>query len=191
MGVNAEILLPNKAKTRISDVVREYGKRLLGFVRKKVSSNEEAEDILQEVWYQFSNLANIDELESTSGWLYRVARNKVTDSYRKKKPDSLEDFMFETDEGNRVAKEIFFRDDSSPEMDMFKELFWEELMDALEELPTHQRDVFIWNELEDMTLQEIAEKTGENLKTIISRKGYAIKQLRMRLEYLYDDINNA
>lgn len=191
MGVNAEILLPNKAKTRISDVVREYGKRLLGFVRKKVNSNEEAEDILQEVWYQFSNLANIDELESTSGWLYRVARNKVTDSYRKKKPDSLEDFMFETDEGNRVAKEIFFRDDSSPEMDMFKELFWEELMDALEELPTHQRDVFIWNELEDMTLQEIAEKTGENLKTIISRKGYAIKQLRMRLEYLYDDINNA
>ena len=99
--------------------------------------------------------------------------------------------MLETDEGSQPGTEVLAIGDSSPEMDMFKELFWEELMDALEELPSNQRDVFIWNELEDMTLQEIADKTGENLKTIISRKGYAVKQLRSRLEYLYDDMMNT
>jgi RNA polymerase sigma factor (sigma-70 family) len=82
-------------------------------------------------------------------------------------------------------------DDSSPEMELFKKMFWEELMGALEELPSNQRDVFVWNELEDLTLQQIADKTGENLKTIISRKGYAIKHLRRSLEFLYDEINNS
>ncbi len=173
----------------ITQTVKEYGKRLLGFIRNKVKTNEEAEDILQDVWYQLSNLSSLDDLESVSGWLYQVARNKVTDLYRKKKVDSLEESVFETSDGELHFKEILLSEDASPEMRMFRDLFWEELMNALDELPENQRQVFVWNELEDLTLQEIATRTGENLKTIISRKGYAVKHLRKRLDYLYNELN--
>lgn len=177
-------------KPDIASTVKEYGKRLLGFIRGKVSTNEDAEDILQDVWYQFSNLSNLAELESVSGWLYQVARNKVTDLYRKKKTNSLEDLGYVNEEGEMLLKTFFADEDASPEIQQFKDLFWEELMDALDELPEKQREVFVQNELEDVTLQEIADKTGENLKTIISRKGYAVKHLRKRLEFLYNELNN-
>jgi RNA polymerase sigma factor (sigma-70 family) len=183
--------MPETPKRDIASTVKEYGKRLLGFIRDRVKTNEEAEDILQDVWYQLSNLSSLEELESVSGWLYQVARNKVTDLYRKKKADSLEDYLIEGQEGEFHFKEILLADDSSPDFAMFRELFWGELMDALNELPENQRQVFVWNELEDMTLQEIADKTGENLKTIISRKGYAVKHLRKRLDFLYNELNNS
>ncbi len=191
MDLSVELFVTNKPKTSISEAVKEYGKRLWAFVRNKVKSNEDADDILQEVWYQFSSLANIDELESTSGWLYQVARNKVIDSYRRKKNSSLEGLPYETEEGDLRVREILLADDNSPEMEMFKNLFWEQLMDALDELPVNQGEVFVWNELEDLTLQEIATRQGENLKTVISRKGYAVKHLRKRLEFLYAEINNS
>jgi RNA polymerase sigma factor (sigma-70 family) len=183
--------MPEPQRRNITSVVKDYGRKLFGFIRGKVRSDEDAEDILQDVWYQFSNMTNLDEVESISGWLHQVARNKVTDRYRKRTTDSLEDFEYTDDEGELHIREILSMDVSdNADMAMFKEVFWEELMKALDELPENQRFVFVQNELEDKTLQEIADETGENLKTIISRKGYAIKHLRSRLNYLYKEILN-
>ena len=174
----------------ITETVQQFGKRLFGFVRGKVKTTEEAEDILQDVWYQFSRLSNLDELENVSAWLYRVAQNRVTDNYRKKKTDNLEDYTYENDENEISFKEILLLDeDASPEVALFKEEFWSELMQALDELPENQKEVFLLNEIEDFTLQEIADQKGENLKTIISRKGYAVKHLRKRLQHLYNELN--
>lgn len=174
----------------ITETVQQFGKRLFGFVRGKVKTTEEAEDILQDVWYQFSRLSNLDELENVSAWLYRVAQNRVTDNYRKKKTDNLEDYAYENDENEISFKEILLLDENaSPELALFKEEFWSELMQALDELPENQKEVFLLNEIEDFTLQEIADQKGENLKTIISRKGYAVKHLRKRLQHLYNELN--
>lgn len=174
----------------IAETVQQFGKKLFGFIRGKVKTTEEAEDILQDVWYQFNRLSNLDELENVSAWLYRVAQNRVTDNYRKKKTENLEDFTYENDENEISFKEILLLDENaSPELAMFKEEFWNQLMDALEDLPESQREVFLLNEIEDFTLQEIADQKGENLKTIISRKGYAVKHLRKKLHNLYKEIN--
>ena len=174
----------------ITETVQQFGKRLFGFVRGKVKTTEEAEDILQDVWYQFSRLSNLDELENVSAWLYRVAQNRVTDNYRKKKTENLEDFTYENDEDEISFKEILLLDENaSPELALFKEEFWSELMQALDKLPENQKEVFLLNEIEDFTLQEIADQKGENLKTIISRKGYAVKHLRKRLQHLYNELN--
>ncbi|MGI9543041.1 MAG: RNA polymerase sigma factor [Cyclobacteriaceae bacterium] len=167
--------------------IKQYGNRLFVFIRNRVRSNEEAEDILQEVWYQFSRIINLDEVESISGWLFRVARNKITDRYRKQSDDLYEDLLFGDSEG-AVLREILFSTADTPEDAFFKELFWEELTAALDELPEAQRNAYVWNELEGMTLREIAEKSNESIKTIISRKQYAIKHLRKRLQALYDDL---
>ena len=181
----------NEAKSNtVTSTIQQFGKKLFGFVRGKVKSTEDAEDIVQDVWYQFSSLTNINDLENVGAWLYQVARNKVTDRYRKKETASLEDFAYEDAEGELNFKEILLLDDSqSPDLQYFKELFWKELMAGLDELPESQKEVFILNEIEDMTLQEIADKQGENLKTIISRKGYAVKHLRKKLNYLYQELN--
>lgn len=174
----------------IAETVQQFGKKLFGFIRGKVKTTEEAEDILQDVWYQFSRLSNLDELENVSAWLYRVAQNRVTDNYRKKKTENLEDFTYENDENEISFKEILLLDENaSPELAIFKEEFWSELMQALDELPENQKEVFLLNEIEDFTLQEIADQKGENLKTIISRKGYAVKHLRKRLQHLYNELN--
>ncbi len=190
--MNADVTsnMSDNSKNTISNTISKFGKGLTSFIRGKVSSSEDAEDIAQEVWYQLSNFSNIDDIESISGWLYQVARNKITDLYRKKKPEPLEDYSYENDEGEFSFKEILLLDDSeNPDLALFKELFWSELLKALEELPENQKQVFILNEIEDFTLQEIADQTNENLKTIISRKGYAVKYLRKKLNYLYQELN--
>lgn len=190
--MNADVTssMSNNSKNTISNTISKFGKGLTSFIRGKVSSSEDAEDIAQEVWYQLSNFSNIDDIESISGWLYQVARNKITDLYRKKKPEPLENYSYENDEGEFSFKEILLLDDSgNPDLALFKELFWSELLKALEELPENQKQVFVLNEIEDFTLQEIADQTNENLKTIISRKGYAVKYLRKKLNYLYQELN--
>jgi RNA polymerase sigma factor (sigma-70 family) len=175
----------------ITKAIQQFGKNLLGFVRGRVNTTEDAEDIVQDVWYQLSKLNNIAELENVSAWLYEVARNKITDKSRKKTNLALEDYVYENDEGDFNFKEILLLDDSNnPELGLFKEMFWKEFQQAIEELPPNQKEVYLLNEMEDMTLQEIANQKGENLKTIISRKGYAVKHLRNRLNYLYEELNS-
>lgn len=190
--------MEDSVKTRMAEnprqtiiqTVKDYGGRLFRFIRGRVKSDEDAEDILQDVWYQLSNVVNVNEIEQMSGWLFQVARNKIVDKHRKKTPDSLDAMSYEEEEGEFYLKDILLADDTNPETEYIREVFWQELFVALEELPENQRQVFVWNELEELTLQQIADRTGEKLKTIISRKGYAVKHLRKRLETLYNDFLN-
>jgi RNA polymerase sigma factor (sigma-70 family) len=182
--------MAESTRHNIVKTISDYGKGLFSFIRGRVKTEQDAEDILQDVWYQLSNVVDVDEIEQMSGWLYRVARNKIIDLYRKKTPDSLDDLGFEDEDGEFNLNDILLADDDDPETVYLKELFWQELFVALDELPENQRQVFVWNELEDKTLQQIADETGEKLKTIISRKGYAVKYLRGRLKTLYNDFLN-
>jgi len=175
----------------IAQTVKNYGGKLLSFIRPKVNNTEDAEDILQEVWFQFSNLTNVSEIMNVGAWLYQVTRNKITDSYRKKKTENLEDFVYEDEDGSFSIKDILLLDDSeNPELLAFREEVWRELFSALEELPEKQCLVFVENAIEGKKLQEIADEQGENIKTIISRKNYAMKYLRIRMSELYRDLEN-
>jgi RNA polymerase sigma factor (sigma-70 family) len=189
MQSEAEIMMTEK-RQNIIQTVGEYGKQLLGFIRSRVNNEEDAEDILQDVWFQYSSLDEVDAIESVSGWLYRVAKNRIADRFRKKKPERLEDLTIKSEEGEINFREILLSEDNSTEDNFFKKMFWEELMIALDELPENQREVFLQNELEGISLKEIAKRKGENIKTVISRKGYAVKHLRERLNDLYNDFIN-
>jgi RNA polymerase sigma factor (sigma-70 family) len=190
METSIQLSMADQKANSITATIQQFGKNLFGFVRGKVRSTEDAEDIVQDVWYQMSKLNNIAELENVSAWLYEVARNKITDKSRKKTNQALEDFSYTDEDGDFNFKEILLLDDSNnPELAFFKEIFWKEFETAIEELPPNQKEVFLLNEMEDMTLQQIADQQGENLKTIISRKGYAVKHLRNKLNYLYKELN--
>lgn len=189
METSTTLNMADNSQETVAKTIKEYGNQIAGFIRSKVSDNEDAKDILQDVWYQLSRLANIDNIESMSGWLFRIARNRITDSYRKKKPERLENFSNENEEGQISFKEILLLDDTdNQELALFKEVFWSELLEALDELPENQKEVFVLNEIEDITLQQIADKTETPLKTVISRKGYAVKHLRKKLNYLYEEL---
>ncbi|KQS92868.1 sigma-70 family RNA polymerase sigma factor [Chryseobacterium wangxinyae] len=192
MEIAEKITMPQKEKENIiSQTVSNYGGKLMSFIRPKVKNTEDAEDILQEVWYQFSSLTNLSEIVNVGGWLYRVTSNKIIDKYRKKKTENLEDFVYEDEDGSFSIKDILLLDDSAgPDVKMFQDEIWKKLFEALEELPEKQKLVYMENELNDKTLQEIADEQGENIKTIISRKNYAVKHLRNRLRQLYEDLNN-
>ena len=182
--------MPTNETQNIITTVAHYGKRLFSFIRGRVNTDEDAEDILQCVWFQLSNQPEAGAIEQISGWLYRVARNKITDRYRKQKEVSLDDFMNENEEGEFNFREILLAESYSPEEESLKKLFWDQLFLALHELPENQRYVFIQNELEERTFQELSAETGENIKTLISRKGYAVKHLRNRLQNLYQEFIN-
>lgn len=169
--------------------MRDYGKRLFYFIRGRVNTDEDAEDILQDVWYQFSNVLENEPIEQTSAWLFRVARNRIIDKYRKHQTASLEEEVFgDQDDEGFSFREFLLADNSTPETEHLRNLFWEQLFAALNELPEEQRQVFIWNELEDVPFNEIAKRTGEKINTLISRKRYAVLHLRKRLEQLRKEI---
>jgi len=191
METAGQLSMSEQKALSITRTIKQFRQKLFGFVRNKVKSTEDAEDILQDVWVQLSNLSDIGDLENVSAWLYEVARNKITDKSRKKKNLALEDYSYENEEGEFNFKEILLLDDNNnPELAFFKEIFWKEFQIAINELPENQREVFLLNEMEDMTLQQIADQKGENIKTIISRKGYAVKHLRNKLNYLYEELSS-
>ncbi len=171
----------------IVNAVQDYGKRLFSFIRSRVKNDADAEDILQDVWYQLSYIIDTEPIEQLSAWLYRVSRNRIVDKKRKQATHSLEDFAYQDEDGEMIYPEAMLSDSFNPEAEMEREYFMESLFAALSELPEKQRQVFVWNELEDLTLQEIADKSGESIKTIISRKRYAIAQLRKRLQEFYNE----
>ncbi len=176
-------------KRNIAQVVRDYSKRLMGFIRKRVNNEADAEDILQDVFYQF--IGNTQPIEQLTDWLFTVARNKITDRQRKHKPDSLEDVFAASDgEDSLNWTEFLFNSSDDPEKEYLRTLFWEELREALDELPAEQREVFIMNELEDIPFKDISELTGVPVNTLLSRKRYAVLHLRERLATLRNDLIN-
>ncbi len=172
----------------ITAVIGRFGKRLLHFIRRRVNSDADAEDVLQDVWYQLTAAVDTEPIEQVSSWLFTVARNKITDRYRKKKPGSLEELLAPDEEDGPGFRDILLDDSNNPETEYLHTLFWKELQEALLELPEEQRNVFIWNELEDIPFKEIAGKSGTPVNTLISRKRYAVLHLRERLQALYHEI---
>ena len=164
--------------------------RLLAFIRKRVPEKTDAEDILQDVFYQLAETFNVLEpIEQISAWLFRVARNKIIDRYRKKKPESLEQYLNTgEDEESWNLSRLLFDPQDGPENTYTRTRVWDALAEALDELPTEQRDVFVWHELEGKSFKDISEETGVTVNTLLSRKRYAVLHLRKRLESLYDEM---
>jgi RNA polymerase sigma factor (sigma-70 family) len=171
------------------ETIKAYGKSLMGFIRKQVKSDADAEDILQEVWYQFSNVINAQPIEQTSSWLYRVAKNKIIDKHKKHGERLLDDlYTTEQDEDAVSFMDILMIDIKTPETAYLRNLFWEQLFIALDELPVEQKQVFIAHELDEQSFDEISVSTGIKINTLVSRKHYAVLHLRKRLKQLYTEI---
>jgi len=181
--MNELILKDMTQRQKISDVLQKYGARLFNFIRNRVANEQDAEDILQDVWYQLVSLIDTEPVEQVSAWLFRVSLNKIIDKRRRQKFILLDDLVKEDKKGDIVDPDTFHYEVVTPEVEFEKSRFQESLLQAISKLPEKQRQVFVWNELEGMTLQEIAGKSGTNLKTVISRKRYAIAQLKNRLKH--------
>ncbi|WP_244535941.1 RNA polymerase sigma factor [Hymenobacter psychrotolerans] len=178
---------------QIQEAVRTQRKRLLAFIQRRIPDEAEAEDVLQDVFAELvESYRLMKPVEQAAAWLFRVARNKITDLYRRKKPVSLEKEMAayasEGDENTLLLADILPAPDDAPENRLLRETLMEALSDALAELPAAQRQVFIWHELEDKTFREMEAETGVPLKTLISRKHYAVQHLRKRLQTLYTEL---
>jgi RNA polymerase sigma factor (sigma-70 family) len=182
-----------KEKHNIAEIIKNQGSRLQGFIRKRVRTSEDADDILQEVYYQLADadrlLKPIDQMAS---WLFTVARNRITDLYRKKKTESMPEIFDETEDENsfKELRNLMFDNGSTPEDDYLRSLVWTELEKALEDLPEEQRSAFELTEMEGFSFKEISAKTGIPVNTLISRKRYAVLYLRERLQLIYDELIN-
>ncbi len=181
--------MPADKNSHILQAIKAYGKSLLSFIRKRVKTDADAQDILQDVWYQLSAVMNSEPIGQTGAWLYKVATNKITDKYRKRSETLLDDLFFpENGEDDADYSTILLTEATTPETEYLRNLFWEQLFLALNELPEEQKQVFIWQELDHVPFQQIADITGENIQTLVSRKRYAVLHLRKRLKQLYEEI---
>ncbi len=172
---------------RISEIVRRERSRLLNFIRRRVPDPGDAEDIVQEVFYRLVEANRLlMPIEHITGWLFQVARNRITDLFRKKVPENFSDIEFEDDNG-LPFEDILPSLDAGPEAEYARNVLLQELKHALSELPKEQRDVFVAHELEGRSFKELAEKTGVSVNTLLSRKRYAVLHLRERLRKVYDE----
>ena len=174
---------------RISEVVKREQARLGNFIRRRVADPRDAEDILQDVFYQFVEANRLlMPIEHLTDWLFRVARNRIIDLFRKKRPESFGDSAVEDEEGELLQlEELLPSPDAGPDAIYARNLLLEQLELALEELPDEQREVFVAHELEGLSFKEIAAQTGVGMNTLLSRKRYAVLHLRERLQEIYNE----
>ena len=187
------LAIMKRQNAEITQTVRQERSRLLSFIQQRIPDREEAEDILQDVFYQFTEAyRTINSIERVTSWLFTVARNKITDRYRKKRPETFSQKQIATDdEGVGLRLEDILPDVSgSADSDMMRAMIWSAVEEALEELPKMQREVFVLHEFEDKSFKEISAQTGVTINTLLSRKRYAILHLRRRLQGLYDELSD-
>jgi RNA polymerase sigma factor (sigma-70 family) len=186
------------SKNSVAEVFNIYRERLLKFIRSRTRLVEDAEDILQDVFYQFARANEFARpIEQTAAWLYRAARNRIIDKSRKKRDEPLPAF-YDGDgqnggfaSGEYIFEEIaaiIYGDDATLEAGYLRSLILDEIQSALEELPEEQRVAFELTEIAGFSTKEVAAKTAVPVNTILSRKHYAVKRLRKRLAELYDDV---
>lgn len=182
------IQMPTTGQFQLSQAISEYSKRLRAFIRKRVKRLDEAEDILQDVFLKLAEtdrfMKPIDELGS---WLFTVARNRITDSYRKKRTDPLPEISDNDEEFLDEIGHLLFDEQSTPENEYVREVFWAELHDALAQLPDNQREVFELTELEGFSFKELAEQMQLPVNTLLSRKRYAVLHLRKWFRDFYTE----
>jgi len=182
---------------RISEVVKREQSRLRNFIRRRVPDSRDAEDILQDVFYELVEANRLlMPIDHVTGWLFRVARNRITDLFRKKRPENFSDTPLAWGDGADDSELLQFEDllsspDAGPEALYFRNVLLDELELAVEELPEEQRKVFVAHELEGRSFKEMAAETGVSVNTLLSRKRYAVLQLRERLQSVYDEFTKA
>jgi RNA polymerase sigma factor (sigma-70 family) len=174
---------------RISEVVKRERSRLLNFIRRRVPEPGDAEDILQDVFYRLVEANRLlMPIEHITGWLFQVARNRITDLFRKKQPENFSEIAIVDENGEELQLEdLLPSPDGGPEAVFARKLLLEELKQALGELPTEQREVFMAHEFEGRSFKELAAETGVSVNTLLSRKRYAVLHLRERLQRVYDE----
>ncbi len=178
---------------RISDAIRRERERLRSFIRRRVRDAQDAEDVLQDV---FAELVEAERLmrpvDEIGAWLYRVARNRITDLFRKKRPESFSDTAPVGENGERLRLEdLLPSPEAGPDALYARQVLLEELEAAIEELPEEQREVFVAHELEGRSFKEMAAETGVSINTLLSRKRYAVLHLRERLQDIYDEFTKG
>ena len=176
---------------QISEIIAEERSRLLNFIRGRVPDPRDAEDILQEVFYELVEANRLlMPIEHVTGWLFRVARNRIIDLFRKNKPETFSDAAVEGGEVLQI-EDLLPSPNAGPEALYFRNVLLDELELALDELPEEQRDVFVAHELEGRSFKEMAAETGVSVNTLLSRKHYAVLHLRERLQRIYDEFTKA
>ena len=192
--VKGEPVAPEQDQ-RISEVVRREQSRLRNFIRRRVPDPNDAEDVLQDV---FRELVEANRLlmpiDHITGWLFRVARNRITDLFRKKRPVSLSDsavFRDADDDERLQVEDLLPSPDAGPDALYARQVLFDALELAVDELPKAQREVFVAHELEGRSFKEIAAETGVSVNTLLSRKRYAVRHLRERLQTTYDELTKA
>jgi RNA polymerase sigma factor (sigma-70 family) len=175
---------------RISEVVKREGSRLRNFIRRRVPDPRDAEDIVQDVFYELVEANRLlMPIEHVTGWLFRVARNRITDLFRKKRPEPFSEAAVENEDGEVLQiEDLLPSPDAGPEALYFRNLLLDELELAVDELPDGQREVFIAHELEGRSFKAMAAETGVSVNTLLSRKRYAVLHLRERLQSIYDEL---
>lgn len=183
------LAVEQNGKEIVDAAFRAESGRLLDFIRRRVRTQEDAEDILSDVFAQLvSSYSVTNPIEKMTSWLFTVARNKIIDWYRKKRPNALPP-QFDDEGAPLNLEDILYDPAHSPDEVFSRSLVWTELSDALDELPDDQKDVFVMHELEGKSFKEITEITGESINTLLSRKRYAVLHLRERLQEMYDEFN--
>jgi RNA polymerase sigma factor (sigma-70 family) len=174
---------------QISEIIARERSRLRNFIRRRVADPADAEDIVQEVFYELVEANRLlMPIEHVTGWLFRVARNRITDLFRKKKPELFADTAVENEEGELLqVEDLLPSADDGPEAVYLRKVLLEEMAAALAELPDEQREVFIAHELEGRSYKELSAATGININTLLARKRYAILHLRERLQNIHDE----
>ncbi len=179
---------------QIEQLFRTDRNKYLGFIRQRVRNQEDAEDILQDV---FANVIAASKdvnkpIDNLASWVFTSVRNRIIDSYRKKKTDTFADLgTAEQHEEGMDTVERFLGDYSySPEQDLVRETIWQAVLEGLDELPPEQKYVFVKNEFEGVSFREMSEEIGVNINTLLARKRYAVLYLRKKLQALYDNIND-
>ncbi len=178
---------------RISEVVQRERSRLRNFIRRRVPDSGDADDILQDVFYELVEANRLlMPIEHIGGWLFRVARNRITDLFRKKKPELFGDSDVEDEDGERLRLEdLLPSPEAGPDAAYARSVLLDEVELALEELPEEQREVFVAHEIEGRSFKELAAETGVSLNTLLSRKRYAVLYLRERLRTVYQEFSKA
>jgi RNA polymerase sigma factor (sigma-70 family) len=183
------------ADRQISAIIADERSRLLSFIRRRVPNQADAEDLLQEVFYEFIVAYRLMQpVQRWSAWMFRVARNRIIDMFRRKRFEgpSASDAIAVTDEGEELMlQDILSSADSGAAAAYARRVLLEEIEQALDELPADQREVFIAHEIEGYSFKEIAARTGESMNTLLSRKRYAVLRLRRRLQAIHDDLRTG
>ena len=178
---------------RISEVVTREQARLRNFIRRRVPDPRDAEEILQEVFYELVEANRLlMPIEHVTGWLFRVARNRITDLFRKKRPESFSGMAIEDEDGDLLRLEdLLPSPDDGPDGIYLRNLLLDELELAINELPPEQREVFVAHEIEGISFKQMAAETGVNVNTLLARKRYAVRRLRERLQSIHEEFSNS